>query len=89
MTITPDTLRSKILTFYPEITKLGIDLTVHFDQDKGAWVAQLAKHQHELITYIDPQDAMECLDDIECVHLGTQIGQFIFNYCSEGTECKT
>ncbi|SIN73232.1 hypothetical protein [Halodesulfovibrio marinisediminis] len=88
MLVTPENLRSKILSFYPEITKHQIELTVHFDKDKKAWVAQLSKQQHELTTIIDPNDAQECINGIECVHLGTQIGQFIFNYCSEGDECK-
>ncbi|MCT4627250.1 hypothetical protein [Halodesulfovibrio sp.] len=88
MLITPKDLREKILSFYPEITKHGIDLSVHFDKEKNAWVAQLAKHQHKLITYIEPDEAKECLSGIECVHLGTQIGQFLFSYCSEGTECN-
>lgn len=88
MIISPDKLRTKILSFYPEIAKHHIELSVHFDKEKKAWVAQLSKHQHELMTYIEPNDAQECLNGIECVHLGTQIGQFIFNYCSEGTECN-
>ncbi|WP_290920827.1 hypothetical protein [Halodesulfovibrio sp.] len=88
MKITPEDLRAKILSFYPEIAKHQIDLSVRFDQENNAWVAQLSKRQHELITYIDPNDAQECLNGIECVHLGTQIGQFIFNYCSEGSECS-
>jgi hypothetical protein len=88
MIISPEQLRTKILSFYPEITKHQINLSVHFDKEKKAWVAQLSKHHHELSTYIEPKDAQECLNGIECVYLGTQIGQFIFNYCSEGSECN-
>ena len=89
MIITPESLRTKILSVYPEIGKREIDLSVHFDHDKDAWVAQLTKNQHELITYIEKQDAQACLQGMECVHLGSMIGQFIFNYCSEGKECST
>lgn len=87
MIINPANLRTKILSFYPEIAKNHIELSIHFDEEKNAWVAQLSKHEHELITYIEPRDARDCLDGIECVHLGTQIGQFILNYCREGSEC--
>jgi len=88
MKITPENLRDKILHFYPEITKHSIDLSVQFNQEHDAWVARLSKHKHELITYIEPKDAQECLNGVKCVHLGAQIGQFIFNYCSEGSECN-
>ena len=87
MSITSDILREKILSFYPEITKNNIELAVTFDDAKDAWVAQLNKNNHELITYIEKKDAEDCLVGVECVYLGTQIGQFIFNYCSEGSEC--
>ena len=89
MSITPESLRSKILSFYPEISKYNIDLSVHFDDEKDAWVANLTKQQHTLDTYIEKKEAQDCLNGIECVYLGTQIGQFIFNYCSEGKECET
>ncbi|MEZ0575978.1 hypothetical protein [Halodesulfovibrio aestuarii] len=88
MIITPENLRTKILSFYPEIEKNNIELSIHFDDEKKAWVAQLSKHQHELMTYIEKKEAQDCIDGIECVYLGTQIGQFIFNYCSEGSECN-
>ena len=87
MSITSDILREKILSFYPEIAKHNIDLNISFDEAQDAWVAQLEKNDHELITYIEKKDAENCLTGIECVYLGTQIGQFIFNYCSEGGEC--
>jgi len=83
MNVTADTLSQKIKSFYPEIAKHGLALAVTDDPAKKAWMVEVAKGAHKLDTYVEYADARSCLDGKECVHLSTQIGQFVRNYCGE------
>jgi hypothetical protein len=73
-------LEDKILEMYPEITKHGISMGLSFDKSKNAWIVKFKKSAHELTTHLDKRDADDCMDNIKCVYLGVQIGQFIKNF---------
>jgi len=73
-------VKDKIHEMYPDIDKYGVQSTLTFDQGKNTYVLELKKDQHHLSTYIDKEDADKCLNNIECVHLGVQIGQFLENF---------
>jgi hypothetical protein len=73
-------LRDKIHQMYPDIDKHGVQSTLTYDKGKNAYVLELRKDQHHLATYIDKEDADKCMDNIECIHLGVQIGQFMENF---------
>jgi hypothetical protein len=73
-------LEDKILEMYPEITKHGISMGLSFDESKNAWIVKFKKSAHELTTHLDKRDADDCMDNIKCVYLGVQIGQFIKNF---------
>jgi hypothetical protein len=73
-------LQAKIHEMYPDIDKYGVESSVTFDQGKNAFVLELKKDVHHLATYINKEDADKCLDNIECVHLGVQIGEFLENF---------
>lgn len=75
-----ETLKNKLKEMYPEIEKHELDLALRFDGEKDAWVVELRKKGHELKTYLEKKDAEDCVDGIECVYLGVQIGQFIKNF---------
>ncbi len=73
-------LEDKILAMYPEITKHGLSLGLSFDADKNAWIVKLRKGGQELTTHLEKKDADECMNDIKCVYLGVQLGEFIKNF---------
>ncbi len=73
-------LEDKVLAMYPEITKHGISLGLSFDADKNAWIVKLSKGANELTTHLEKKDADDCMNNIKCVYLGVQLGQFIKNF---------
>lgn len=80
MSVDPNALKSKLREMYPEIEKHNLNLGLSFDDSKDAWIVELSKGEHELTTHLEGKDAEECLDGIECVYLGVQIGQFVKNF---------
>lgn len=68
-------LCEKIRQIYPDIGECGIDLDVKFDESKNAWLVELKKDQHELMTHLEPEDAQACMAGKECIHLGAKVEQ--------------
>lgn len=77
-------LKEKILEMYPEIEKYGISAGLTFDDDKSAYIIKFKKDKHELTTHLEKKDADECMNNIKCVYLGVQVGQFIKNFKEGG-----
>lgn len=77
---TGDELAAKLREIYPEIVAHDIDLAVEFSHEKDAWLIHFKKEDHELTTHLDRKDADGCLEGVECVHLGVQVGQFVANF---------
>lgn len=73
-------LVEKLKQMYFEIDKQGLDLSVEFSHEKDAWLIHLKKGEHELTTHLERRDADKCLEGVECVYLGVQIGQFVKNF---------
>ena len=80
MNITTEAIKEKITIMYPEIGKHKINMSVDFDSAKDAFIIKFKRDNRELSTHLDKKDAEECMNDIKCVHLGSQIGQFIKNF---------
>ncbi len=80
MNIDKKALASKLSEMYPEIRKHDLNLSVSFDNKKDAWIVQLSKGKHELTTHLERKDAEACLDGVQCIYLGVQIGQFVKNF---------
>jgi hypothetical protein len=80
MSIDSKALESKIREMYPEIIKHDLSLSLSFDTNTDAWIVKLSKGKHELTTHLEKKDAEGCLDGIQCIYLGVQIGQFIKNF---------
>lgn len=72
-------LCEKIRSIYPEIGECGIDITAEWNEDNKAWVVDLKKDEHELTTYLEPEDADGCMEGKSCVALGVQIAQLQAN----------
>lgn len=77
MSVDHKALEEKLNEMYPELNKYGVNLAVCFDDKKDAWIVELRKGSRELHTHLEKKDAEACLDGIQCVYLGVQIGQFI------------
>lgn len=73
-------IKNKVHEMYPDIDKYGVASSLTYDKGKKTYVLELKKGPHHLSTYIDKVDADKCMDGIECVHLGVQIGQFMENF---------
>ncbi|ABW66026.1 hypothetical protein [Desulfosudis oleivorans] len=69
------TLCDKIRKIYPDIGECGIDVKVDYDEGQKAWTVLLKKGNHELKTYLEPEDADTCMDGKQCIGLGIQIAQ--------------
>lgn len=73
-------LEDKILEMYPEITRHGISISLNFSEEKNAYIVKFKKDKHELTTHLEKKDADDCMNNIKCVYLGVQIGQFVKNF---------
>ena len=80
MNYTDEALTGKILEMYPEINKHAISASLEFSKQKNAYVITFKKDVHELTTYLEKKDADECMNNIKCVYLGIQVGQFLKNF---------
>ena len=72
-------LCEKIREIYPDIGECGIDVDVDYDEAKKAWVVDLKKGKHEHKTYLEPQEADQCVEGKQCVSLGLQVAQLRAN----------
>jgi hypothetical protein len=73
-------LENKILEMYPEIAEHGLSVSLDFDEVKNAYIVRLKKDKQELTTHLEKKDADDCMNNIKCVYLGVQVGQFIKNF---------
>ncbi|OGW27524.1 MAG: hypothetical protein A2X59_06285 [Nitrospirae bacterium GWC2_42_7] len=80
MAYTDEKLRAKILEMYPETVKHGIEIGLDFNKEKNAYMIKFKKGGHELTTHLEKKDADDCMNDIKCIYLGVQVGQFVKNF---------
>ncbi len=80
MAYTIDDLKAKIQEMYPEIKTHGFNISIYYNKEKQSYIIKFQKGVSELITQLEKQDADECMNNITCVYMGIQIGQFIKNF---------
>lgn len=80
MAYSNEALIAKIKEMYPEASKHGISVSLDFSNEKNAYIIKFSKGDHELTTHLEKKDADDCMNDIKCVYLGVQIGQFLKNF---------
>lgn len=73
-------LTAKLKEMYPEIQQHGLSMDLEFKPERNYWVIKLSKGDHLLQTLLDKKDADACLNGVQCVYLGVQIGQFVKNF---------
>ncbi len=72
---TKNQICEKIRSIYPDIGECGIDIKTTYDRDNNAWVVNLKKDNHQLKTYLEPEDANICMEGKQCLGLGIQVFQ--------------
>jgi len=75
-------LKKKLDEMYPEIAKHGIEVSLHFEQSKNTYLVTFKKGAHKATTDLHKKDAEDCINNVKCVYLGEQIGEFIRNFKS-------
>ena len=73
-------LEDKIMEMYPELTEKGIAVSLEFSSGKNAYIVKFSKGGRALTTHLDKKDADDCMNNIKCVYLGMQIGEFEKNF---------
>ena len=73
-------LKDMIYELHPEIVQHAMNLSASFDEAKNAYVLKFSRGGRELHTYLDKQDADECMGGKKCIHLGVQIAQFLDDF---------
>ena len=73
-------LKDMIYELHPEIVQHALNLSVIFDENQNAYVLTFSRGGRELNTYLDKQDADECMEGEKCIHLGVQIAQFLDDF---------
>lgn len=73
-------LKDKIMEMYPEMTRHNISVSLDFDGTKNAFLVKFKRDREELTTHLEKKDADDCMNNIKCVYLGVQIGQFVRNF---------
>ncbi len=77
---TIESLKEMIYELHPEIVQHALNLSVIFDEANKAYVLKFSRGGRELDTFLDKQDADECMEGKKCIHLGVQISQFIDDF---------
>lgn len=72
-------LCQKIIELYPALDTQGITVDAFYSTAKGTWIVELKKGGHNLQHHLAKHDAMDCMDDKQCVSLGLEIAQLIKN----------
>jgi len=69
-------LYEKIITVFPDINALDIEIEVNYDKNNEAWIIDLKKGHHHLKTFLESDQAQLCINGKKSVPLGLQIAQF-------------
>lgn len=84
--LTKEELCRKIIEVFPDIGECGIDVNVEWDERNKAWAVDLKKDEEELKTFLETNEADQCMEGKQCVSLGLQIAQLRSNIESKEQE---
>lgn len=84
--LTKEELCRKITEVFPDIGECGIDVNVEWDERNKAWAVDLKKDKEELKTFLEINEADQCMEGKQCVSLGLQIAQLRSNIESKEQE---
>ena len=64
----------------PSLGQCGVDFDVSLDEENNAWIVDYHQNGHQLRTFVDSQDADECMNGNQCIPLVFQVGQLKYNF---------
>lgn len=65
----------KIEAIIPEVGKCNIDFSVEYDKKNQVWAVDLHEGKQHLKTFLEDNDAEDCVGKGKCIPLGLQIGE--------------
>ena len=68
---------NKIKDLYPEMGTCGLDLRVHWNDERNVWAVDFKKDGNEIRHYLEDKDASLCLEGKHCIDMGIEFGQFL------------
>jgi hypothetical protein len=78
--VTKEELCQKIQDVYPKAGVCGVDFEVEYDETAQAWAVDLHQGFHHLRTFIETDEANQCLSGKMCIPLGLQVAQLKHNF---------
>jgi hypothetical protein len=70
-------LEQRLLEHHSDIVKQGVKLKVSLGPEREGYAVKLAKDDRQAEIFISKKDADECMEGIECYHMGIEIGNFM------------
>jgi|WetSurSiteA1Bulk_404760.scaffolds.fasta_scaffold00470_6 hypothetical protein len=83
------TLKEKLLEMYPEISKYGVQLGLHFYRVKNLYIVTLQKESRILTTFLREHDIDRCMVLGKPDNFGVQIEQFLRKTCTDKEQAHT
>jgi hypothetical protein len=78
--ITKNELCKKIEEVFPDAGVCGVNIDVEYDEKIKAWAVELHHGHRHLRTFIETDEAHNCLEGKSCIPLGMQIAQLKRNF---------
>jgi hypothetical protein len=78
--ITKQELCKKIEEVIPNAGVCGVDIDVEYDEKVKAWAVDLHQGHRHLRTFIETDEADNCIEGNSCIPLGMQIAQLKRNF---------
>ena len=73
-------LKDMVLQVHPEIVQHALNLSATYDKGKKAYVLTFSRGGRELKTFLNKEEAEQCMKGNRCVYLGVQIAEFIADF---------
>jgi hypothetical protein len=84
-----DALKEKLLEMYPEISKYGVQLGLHFYRVKNLYIVTLQKESRILTTFMREPDIDRCMVLSKPDNVGIQIEQFLRKISTDTAQAHT
>jgi hypothetical protein len=72
-------LRNTIGDLYPEIGESDIGIDMEWDETRNIWVVELKRGDRIIKTFLEPEEADECIQGKPCVALDCHIPLLMSN----------
>ena len=77
MNYSTDQLKEKVRGFHPELERLGVNLSVNWEEAGNHFAVKVSKAGKEVGAYLDQKDADECMSGKKCLNLAVLVTQLL------------